>query len=57
MDTNTSKISLLWVVIMVGFAMHMLADLLLLFWGADIAIPGATGEAPTGMLIFIPMVL
>lgn len=53
MENNTNKISLLWVIIMVGFAMHMLADLLPLFWGADIAIAGATGKAPTGMLIFM----
>ena len=53
MEKSISKVSLVWVVIMVGFAMHMLADLLPLFWGTSIAIPDATGEAPTGMLIFM----
>ncbi|MBR7067824.1 MAG: hypothetical protein IKI28_05845 [Bacteroidales bacterium] len=53
METNVSKISLLWVVIMVGFAMHMLADLLPLCWGANVAMPDATGQAPMGMLVFM----
>ena len=38
---------------MVGFAMHMLADMLPAFWGASVAMPDATGEAPMGMLIFM----
>ncbi|MBP5535708.1 MAG: hypothetical protein J6X62_02845 [Bacteroidales bacterium] len=53
METNISKVSLLWVIIMVGFAMHMLADMLPAFWGATIAMPDATGQAPTGMLLFM----
>lgn len=53
MENKISKVSLLWVTIMVGFAMHMLADLLPLFWGANIAIEGSTGEAPTGMLVLM----
>ena len=53
METGISKVSLLWVIIMVGFAMHMLADMLPAFWGANIAMPDATGEAPTGMLLFM----
>ncbi|MBR6048893.1 MAG: hypothetical protein IKP83_01875 [Bacteroidales bacterium] len=53
METKVSKVSLIWVIIMVGFAMHMLADMLPAFWGADIAMPDATGEAPTGMLLFM----
>ena len=50
---RVSKVSFMWVVIMVGFAMHMLADILPAFWGANIAMTDATGEAPTGMLIFM----
>lgn len=50
---EVSKVSFMWLVIMVGFAMHMLADILPAFWGASIAMPDATGEAPTGMLIFM----
>ena len=53
METRISKVSLLWVIIMVGFAMHMLADMLPAFWGANIAMPDAPGEAPTGMLLFM----
>lgn len=53
METNISKVSLLWVIIMVVFAMHMLADMLPAFWGATIAMPDATGQAPTGMLLFM----
>lgn len=43
----------MWVVIMVGFAMHMLADMLPAFWGANIAMPDATGEASVGMIAFM----
>ena len=53
METHISTVSLLWIIIMVGFAMHMLADMLPAFWGANIAMPDATGEAPTGMLLFM----
>ena len=53
MDTKISKVSLIWVIIMVGFAMHMLTDMLPAFWGADIAMPDATGEAPMGMMLFM----
>lgn len=53
METKVSKVSLIWVIIMVGFAMHMLADMLPAFWGSNIAMPDATGEAPTGMLLFM----
>lgn len=53
METKISKVSLIWVIIMVGFAMHMLADMLPAFWGASIAMPDSTGVAPTGMLLFM----
>lgn len=53
METKISKVSLIWVIIMVGFAMHMLTDMLPAFWGADIAMPDATGEAPMGMMLFM----
>jgi hypothetical protein len=38
---------------MVGFAMHMLADILPAFWGASIAMPDATGEVSVGMIGFM----
>ena len=53
MKTKVSKISLLWVVIMVGFAMHILADILPAFWGASIAMPDATGAASMGMIMLM----
>lgn len=48
-----SKVSLLWVIIMVGFMGHIITDLLPVFWGANIAMPDATGTAPTGMMLFM----
>ena len=48
-----SKVSFMWLVIMVGFAMHMLADILPTFWGASIAMPDATGEVSVGMIGFM----
>ena len=56
MENKISKGSLLWVIVMVGFLAHTVAELLPVFWGVDIAIAGATGEAPTGMLIFMTAV-
>ncbi|MBR5373481.1 MAG: hypothetical protein IK131_02265 [Paludibacteraceae bacterium] len=53
MEKEISKVSFMWVVIMVGFAMHMLADMLPAFWGANIAMPDATGEASVGMIAFM----
>ena len=53
MERNISKVSFMWVVIIVGFAMHMLADVLPAFWGASIAMPDATGEVSVGMVSFM----
>ena len=53
MEKEISKVSFMWVVIMVGFAMHMLADLLPIFWGENITMPDATGEASVGMMAFM----
>ena len=53
MNTNISKISLLWVVIMMGFMAHIVTDVLPAFWGANIAMPDATGEVQTGMIFFM----
>ena len=53
METKISKVSLIWMIIMIGFATHMLADMLPAFWGANIAMPDATGVAPTGMMLFM----
>ena len=53
MEKGISKVSFMWLVIMVGFAMHMLADVLPAFWGASIAMPDATGTASVGMIVFM----
>ncbi len=53
MESKISKVSLIWVIIMVGFAMHMLADMLPALWGVNVAMPDATGEAPVGMMLFM----
>lgn len=53
MEKGISKVSFMWVVIMVGFAMHMLTDLLPIFWGANVTMPDATGKASVGMMAFM----
>ena len=53
MENKISKVSLLWVIIMVGFMAHIAADILPAFWGANIAMPDSTGEASTGMIMFM----
>lgn len=53
MENKISKVSLLWVIIMVGFMAHIAADILPAFWGANIAMPDSTGEASMGMIMFM----
>lgn len=53
MENKISKVSLLWVIIMVGFMTHIAADILPAFWGANIAMPDSTGEASMGMIMFM----
>ena len=53
MENKISKVSLLWVIIMVGFMVHIAADILPAFWGANIAMPDSTGEASMGMIMFM----
>lgn len=52
METLKTKIVVLWVAVICGFALHTLADLLPLFWGENITIE-ATGNAPAGLLAFM----
>lgn len=47
-----TKITILWIVVMCGLAIHTLADLMPLFWSENIAI-SQDGQAPTGMLVFM----
>lgn len=53
MENKISKVSFLWVIIMVGFMAHIAADILPAFWGANIAMPDSTGEASMGMIMFM----
>lgn len=52
MENTKFRIALLWAVIICGFALHTLADLLPLFWSVPIAVD-ASGEAPAGLLAFM----
>lgn len=53
MENKISKVSLLWVIIMVGFMAHIAADILPAFWGANIAMPDSTGDTSMGMIMFM----
>ena len=46
------RVTFLWVMIMAGFAIHSIADLMPLFWGVDVAISDV-GATPVGMLVFM----
>ena len=46
------RIAFLWALIMGGFAIHSLADLMPLFWSEDISISDV-GAAPAGILVFM----
>ena len=52
METSKIKIIVLWVIVICGFALHTLADLLPLFWAESITVD-ATGNAPAGLLTFM----
>lgn len=52
MERLKQRIVLLWTLIMGGFAFHCIADLLPLFWSADIAADNS-GTAPEGMLLLM----
>lgn len=44
-----TNISILWIVIMCGFAFHTIADLLPIFWGENIAVSN-DGNAPKALM-------
>ena len=52
METSKIRITVLWVAVICGFALHTLADLLPLFWDESITVE-ATGNAPVGLLTFM----
>lgn len=44
-----TNISILWIVIMCGFAFHTIADMIPIFWGENIAVSN-DGNAPRGLM-------
>ncbi|MDP8238058.1 MAG: hypothetical protein P9X24_03125 [Candidatus Hatepunaea meridiana] len=48
--TNREKIIILWVVFFLGITTHMLLAVLPIFFGAEIAMPDATGAVPASMV-------
>lgn len=52
MERLKRRIVFLWVLVMLGFALHNVADVLPLFWGVNVAVD-ASGEAPQGVLLFM----
>lgn len=52
MENRNIRIALLWTAVMCGLALHTLADLLPLFWNAEIAVD-TSGTAPAGLLTFM----
>lgn len=52
METARVRSAILWSAIMAGFSMHVMADLLPLFWNVQIGISGAD-TAPEGLLAFM----
>lgn len=55
METSKFKITVLWVAVMCGLALHSLADLLPLFWNVNIAMD-KSGVVPDGLLAFMMIV-
>ena len=51
-ETLKRRIVFLWILVMVGFVLHNLADALPLFWGVDVAME-ASGEASQGLILFM----
>lgn len=52
MENIKMRIALLWGVVIGGFALHCIADLLPICWNADICVAD-TGAAPAGLLAFM----
>lgn len=50
-----TKVAILWIVMMCGYAFHTLADIMPSFWQESIAVSDS-GVAPQGMMAFIMVV-
>lgn len=55
MDKIRIRVAVLWITVILGFTLHSLADMMPMFWGADIAMD-SSGTAPAGMLLFMTAV-
>lgn len=47
------RISFLWIMLMLGLAIHTTMDLLPLFFGGNVSMPDATGEIPAAMALMM----
>ncbi len=60
--SNRMRVTTLWVVFLFGMTFHAILGVMPIFFGADVAMPDATGETPAGMMLLmllfflIPMV-
>ena len=52
MEKAKTKIVTLWLMIMAGFAFHMITDVMPIFWGANVA-TDTSGEVPQGLVFFM----
>lgn len=50
MEKRKTRIALMWAVIIAGFAIHTLVDLMPLFWNVPVAVD-SSGSAPCCMLV------
>ena len=48
--TNKLKITILWGVFLLGMIFHSLLAIMPIFFGADVAMPDATGSVPASMM-------
>ena len=51
--TKSIKISVLWLLTICGFAAHSICDVLLMFWGKNMAVVATDGNVDQGMIVFM----
>ncbi len=52
MEKAKTKIVTLWLMVMAGFAFHIITDVMPIFWDANVA-TDASGEVPQGLVFFM----
>lgn len=50
---RTIRISFLWMMLMLGLAIHIIMDLLPLLFGGSVCAPDATGETPSAIALMM----